>query len=526
MALPYPAASRPFVAPSRVASAAPSARPVVAEPLEPRELMSVSINAAGLTVVTPSADSRVVYVSASGSDLNNGLSASSPVKSLAKAQSLVRDRMPDQVLLKRGDVFYDAFGYWKKSGRGDDEPMVIGAYGDGDRPEVRTGNATGITVGSIAAQRMADVAILGIRFRASGRDPSLGGTAFASTAKGISVVSAVDDLLIEDCKVERFQTNVSFVPVYGDSSDVRVRRCIVVDAFTTSGYGSGLFADGVRGLTVEGSTFDHNGWLEAAGAAANLHNHNLYITGNTSGVAVRYNVIANASSHGVQARSGGEITNNLFVDNPIGLSYGLVNGAGVDTPGGVTGTVSGNVFLGGRDIDGAGRGMAIEVSNIAHASIRDNVISTGYAAGKLWAISLAGAEGVDQGNSVGIQDLTVEDNTIYRWYKGLFLQYGLSPDAGNSWQELGTVTVRNNDWVDIASTVYINTASGYIDINDAPETSAAALRSLGAPDPDRSVASYAETVGLDRSTSSFLREARNRKGGTVDFRFTAGRVIE
>ena len=103
---------------------------VILEPLEARQLMSVSLDGSGWTVITPAADSRVIYVSNSaGIDGNSGLSAASPVKTLARAVSLVRDNSADQILLKRGDAWSENFGYWKKSGRSAQEPMVISAYG-------------------------------------------------------------------------------------------------------------------------------------------------------------------------------------------------------------------------------------------------------------------------------------------------------------------------------------------------------------------------------------------------------------
>src|SRR5687768_11204623 len=50
------------------------------EPLEPRRLMAVSLQA-GWTVVTPDSGDRVIHVSTSGSDSNPG-TASEPVKSI------------------------------------------------------------------------------------------------------------------------------------------------------------------------------------------------------------------------------------------------------------------------------------------------------------------------------------------------------------------------------------------------------------------------------------------------------------
>src|SRR6185503_11767786 len=105
------------------------------QPLEDRRLFSMSVDAQGWTNVAPIADSRVVYVSSSlGSDTNNGLSPDSPVKTVAKGRSMLRNNSPDWLLLKRGDVWFERYGLLNVSGRSAQEPILISAYGAGDRP--------------------------------------------------------------------------------------------------------------------------------------------------------------------------------------------------------------------------------------------------------------------------------------------------------------------------------------------------------------------------------------------------------
>src|SRR5687767_8115525 len=114
------------------------------ESLEHRTFMSVSQDGGGWTVVGPSADSRVIYVSSSaGNDANSGMSDSSAVKSVGKGRSLLRNGMPDHLLLKRGDVWHESLSgsTWGLSGRDADEPMLVGTYGDASaaRPLLKTG---------------------------------------------------------------------------------------------------------------------------------------------------------------------------------------------------------------------------------------------------------------------------------------------------------------------------------------------------------------------------------------------------
>src|SRR5437870_5259348 len=104
-------------------------------PLETRALLSVSIDSDGWTLNTPSSDTQVVYVSATGgNDANSGLSTQAPVKTLAKGISLLRDGKPDWLLLKKGDTWNAGLGSWSKSGRSTSEPMLISSYGTGPRP--------------------------------------------------------------------------------------------------------------------------------------------------------------------------------------------------------------------------------------------------------------------------------------------------------------------------------------------------------------------------------------------------------
>ena len=110
-----------------------------------------------------------------------------------------------------------------------------------------------------------------------------------------------------------------------------------------------------------------------------IYNHDVYLSADNSGVVVSGNIFAHASSHGLQARSGGVVQNNLFIDDAIAMSYGLVNGSPM-TAGGVSGTVSGNVILGGDNIGPLTRGGGIEIGNIApggNTTITDNLFADG-----------------------------------------------------------------------------------------------------------------------------------------------------
>lgn len=363
---------------------------VAAAPLLPQD-------AQGWTVFAPSADSRIVYVSDSlGDDGNSGLSVDQPVKSLGVAKGLIRDGYPDQLLLKRGDTWTNqSFGDWTKRGRSATEPLLIGAYGSGNRPLVQTGKSNGINLWNGSVDTYSNIAIVGIHFQAHANDG-------VSGPAGINWHRPGQNLLIEDTFVQGYKDNIVVQSVDSTRrmSNLTVRRSIVADAFALNpsyaggSHAQGIYTDRVDGILVEESVFDHNGWNPSvAGADPTINNHNLYIQTTNTGLTVRDNVIARGSSHGLQARPGGEVSGNLFLDNAIAF---FLAGDG--------GTAADNVVLHGsrRSLypDGGPRGFGIDMMDVAGSQALRNVI----------AHALDGANPLD-----GLVGVTTLDNVIYQW---------------------------------------------------------------------------------------------------------------
>ena len=75
------------------------------------------------------------YVSSTGNDSANGLSSSTPWKSLSKVSSASSGFMPgDRILLKRGDTFVGTIKLSRSGASGN--PIIIGAYGSGNNPVI------------------------------------------------------------------------------------------------------------------------------------------------------------------------------------------------------------------------------------------------------------------------------------------------------------------------------------------------------------------------------------------------------
>ncbi|HET6250404.1 MAG TPA: hypothetical protein VFE47_22140 [Tepidisphaeraceae bacterium] len=438
---------------------------IVPETLETRSLLSVSLNAAGFTLVTPAAGDRVIYCSSStGNDRNSGLSASQPVATLAKGESLLRNHTGDELLLKTGDTWHASFGDWTLSGASAANPMVIGAYGSGARPIIMTGTASGIITGSSSTHEVDFLDILGIHFWADGRDPSITPSPKASDPTGIDFLSQSNEILVENCMVQDYDVNINFQDYYGPLQNVSVRRNVDVDAWSSDTHAQGLYALGVTNLTLSGNLFDHNGWnTQVKGAVATVYNHDAYISAHNSGVIAVNNIFSNAAATGLQDRPGGIVENNLFLDDPVGLTFGLVNGADT-TPGGVHGQVIGNVFMGSAPAGTIGQLGAIQVGNITPHSgtvITSNIFDDAGPKSAPAISLMYGIAQIDPKDSVGINDLSISYNIFYAGNAGISVEAGMTP-GGAGLTALNRLSIVGNEFENMAGASVENASTSYL----------------------------------------------------------------
>lgn len=358
------------------------------------------------TDITPSPDTRKVFVSSSmGDDANSGLYANLPVKTLDKAYTLMRDGYPDHMLLLRGDIWENEdFGRWKLSGRSKAEPMLIGAYGEGARPLVRTGLANrGIWLdGALTVEH---IAIIGIELHAHTY------VGEGSAEAGILFLGGGGDVLIEDCLIRGYKDNIVFNGFGSELKDMTVRGCVVVDSFSKIAHAQGLYAAETDGLLIEGCVFDHNGWSETVpGADPTIFNHNVYIQMTSSNVTVRNNLILNGASHAIQLRPGGVCEDNVILYNAIGV---LAGNAGDAPP--VTAKIRNNVIMYADDIaPDKPRGMGIDLQHVEFGEVSGNLMAF-----NLSSKPYGHAIKLHSGPSSPVDHLRITKNTIYDWKGGL-----------------------------------------------------------------------------------------------------------
>ncbi|HEX6810695.1 MAG TPA: right-handed parallel beta-helix repeat-containing protein [Planctomycetota bacterium] len=469
----------------------------------------------GWTEHEPARSTRRVYLSSStGNDTNDGLTPDSPKATIPAATRLLRTGNPDWLLIKRGDEFRSGLGEWVRSGGSKCAPMVVTSYGNGSaRPLFRCGVDDGLTMHTTAIH---DVAFVGLHFVADAYDGGNG------HPYGISLLSPCTRVLIEDCKIERFGTNIRFQGA--DHRNLELRRSVIADAFTTGkAHSQGIYVEALTGCLIEECVFDHNGWRPSVdGAVPTIFRHNIYVQGDTKKVVIRGNVIARGGSHGLQARSGGVIRDNLFLANSISLLVGSTTG----NDGALQASVIGNVMLDGRDIDAAEpRGWAAQFQCLASGEIAYNVAAhqvSGTAPLCFEFNSKAGA---------GINNVDFHHNVSYRWGGGVSLSgthFSAFEFRDNELQDSGSsALIRADSESPLAG---ISTANNRLHTGapagawmffNGRQLSLPAWKTLVADDTsvaqqvayknaDETIAEYDRATGGSGSLDSFLARVRNQ----------------
>ena len=323
----------------------------------------------GWTILTPSADSRIMYVDPNGDDgtavdytlatlpggtwdLPTGISAYATIEA---ATAQMRDGYADYVLLKKGEEHTLATAHWRPSkGRSITERAVISSYGTGARPHFNPGtNKYGLRIWTDDGF----IVIKGLHIYPTWRDPDhvdFAGWTFCDANQGIYSYAggiangSTDSMLIEDNLIEFCEGGISLSNnfSYGDGlayNDIIIRRNVIRHAWSDRQHAQGISGNR-SSLLIEDNVFDHNGWYKqrkVAGVATNdegqatLYNHNVYV-GHCEDAIIKNNVsIAPSSIHfkltasretalGVNSITAQRIIldNNFCIEGEFGFSLG------------------------------------------------------------------------------------------------------------------------------------------------------------------------------------------------------------
>jgi len=503
-------------------------------PLETRRLLAMTVGADGWTTFTPSVDSQIIYVSDSqGSDTNNGLSETAPLKTLLAAKNKLRNGKPDWILLKRGDIWNNqAFGTLNVSGRSMQEPIYFGAYGTGDRPTIRTNGGDGISTIIGNSNPLNFVAIQGLYFL----DNAHNGT---QQNAGIRFQRKGQGYYIEDVKIQNFKDGILFAGESANDSvtNATVRRSVIIDSWQKSSHGhsNGLYAAGpTNGLLIEENVFDHNGWKDGvAGAEKTVFNHNMYINKGAQNVVIRNNISTRAALRGILTRGGGIVSGNLTARNAIGI----------ETWGDAT--ISNNVILENGDIPNVPQGYGIQVlENNGDVVITDNVIAHD------WSDFTFNVFGIRVW--YGLNSATITNNITFDWRRPLFIDASNRPAlqvSNNQFQiddnfhavvaHQGTRQpdqfYSNNTYWSTRSPKPFWLGTDFLGWNNQPAGSGSFQNAVGDTgsvfqrknylDPNRDLGSYNASIGGQNSFDAFILAARNLSRTNYNLNYTAAPVI-
>ena len=486
------------------------------------------------TDLAPSPDSRIVYVSSSeGSDSNDGLSPATPVRTFAVGTSLLRDGYPDWLRLRRGDTWTgEKLVVNNLVGRSESERIVVSTYGTGDRPTIVDGQL------KFGGTRCGNLAITGLSLVRTSEDSE-----FPTGIDSVSTKVGIENVLIEDCSVASFGVNISLQGYNGPIRNVAIRGCVLMDAYSSVAHSQNIFVRKLDDLLIEGCVMDHGGYNDTVeGAEADDFSHNAYLQHDCSGVVTRNNIFSNGSAAGLQQRSGGLCEENLFLRNPVNLVFGTNGPFGVHS-----GTVRRNVILDSRDISAnRPRGQGIWLANVKDIEVEQNIVAHQEHGTAPRAVLLT--------DDVG--DVSIHDNIVYDW--------GSDVPAGDTAVRgftlggktiLGPVVFRDNSVMQPRGTVVrlsnafdasvfsisgnrYNSASaadswftvdgGNMDLSSwatvtgESQTAAAVAPSYAAP--ERTIATYAASLGLSQSFEAFIAEARKQSRSNWRSEFTANAV--
>lgn len=352
----------------------------------------------GWTELTPSLDTRVIYVSTStGSDRNNGLSPQTPVRTADRGYELVRDGHPDWLLFKRGDIFSlptsndGLFRRWRKSGRSRTEPMVVSSYGEPAEPmpQFHSNGRGFLHIGRGNNPVMVQHVIFhDLHALANQRKPDHhhfvdGGT----TEFGILLRTDVHDLKFEGVRIEYFWHNIlaSGRSSHGEPknvSDLTFHRCVIRNAWTSKpNHPQGFSATDFAGLRLTENIFDHNGWLEGHPEQRTVFRHQAYLQ-HMKDVLIEGNVFSRESFLALKVRSDHPdlssdivIRDNLFVDNLLPIEVGGDSSGDIDSIVHERIAIHGNVMtrVGGW-ISDVEHGLGLHVAQADDLRIEDNLL--------------------------------------------------------------------------------------------------------------------------------------------------------
>lgn len=460
------------------------------------------LDASGWTIIpTPTGDYRFIYVSASGSNSNDGLSIGSPKQTLSAALPLLRSNKPDWIYLKRGDTFYDA-GSWRietAGGPSSGQISGISSYGSGDRPILLHKK---MWYGTTTIP-LKNFAVLDLDFYASYRDPQsplYGSGATDNTAfqilLGESGSTLSNNILLENNRFRYYMAGVHIDGRQGSTTSTSVPNVTVRrNSFMYAGE-FGLQIYYTSGALVEENAFYKNGWDQRT-----VQLHNMYMSSAINPI-VRKNFFSHGGNMSIKLSGNSKndminfvIENNVFNRGMMGMGHASLNG-------------SWNPF-----------------TEYSHNSgvVQNNVMMK---VGKIipWNSSSTQAIGFNIGN---LNNVLFENNIFA--HNDEYLSGGeIFRFADPSTELSANITARNNvvwNWLSTQFNavgkymIYDTSVTNFVQENNLPT-------GVTYVNPSASIASYNASLGGSADEEEFLSVVYNMHKDNWDDRYTAEPFIQ
>lgn len=460
------------------------------------------VDANGFADLPLRAGAKRFYVNSStGSDSSSctsAQSASTPLATVKAAVACVTDGQGDQILLAEGTSYSRGLAYiGSKGGYSPTYPFVIQTYDPADPTnEAKFGRASGNNrpvinpsgadmTGGFIQGGPSDTsrqyrAIRGLEFN-PGNIPDAGLTILPSPAGG-----TIDYLLFENNIFAYTALNFNEDhPLPTLTKHIVIRNCSSYGQWGNSldDHQQGVYASGTDGMTIEDSVFWHNGWNVNATRASDptvggptMFNHPIYMQDNSRNTIVRRNVMIDSATDGGELKGGGTYTQNLSLDNPIGVYFGSGNDFSIAAPNGINIQASYNAIIGGGGINSNPMDWGIETQGGAAGSrVHHNILA--------YSSALAGyglmADAAPDATGVAIANYTSFDsNVTYLWSKSGAIQ-AIHMSSGSASISLIHAAYNSHLWDDPTSGTN-NNNSGHVFPN--AYTKASLLSALGYAD--------------------------------------------
>lgn len=515
-------------------------------------ILSVNSLVDGWTDFTPSADTRMVYVSNNGSDSNDGLSPVTPKRNISAGRALIRDNRPDWLLLERGSTWSGSIGSWRKSGRSSTEMMLVGDYGNPaqPRPTLNTSSDNIFTFSTNNGSGSRHVAVVGIRFN-----------------DGDLEALNVEDILIENCRFVRGGLVLRTSGSYPNQPprNIRVRRCVIQDNGR-----SGIFTNEAQDFLFEECIFYNNGLDD------DVREHHIYMSGSdpdssyapggngnqANGNVVRGCFLLKAGGNFAikwRVQDNGLIERNVLSHNRNGVEIHTKWAAELAT----NNTFRENVLVDEGNPSTSSGVHGLILAGVLGAVVSDNIFarnSEGPSGGGNPAINLNMPNREGDSDEVGNpfpspRDVQIFDNIVYDW-EGTQLTFQNAAQGNN--QYMG-IEVRNNDFqsavftselishgeairlgasgVTYSGNRYWSPASTnrWFQINGSQMSYSQWLGATGEigasngrvsyTDPDRDLGTYAATLGIGSTFDHFVNALLQQEKGNWDEALMAGPFI-